>query len=365
MPDLITPTLAPVPTVPTVPIPTAQSVYGAPNLIQTATAPVQAPNPILNDYNAFINTPEMIAARTGVSTIQQQINSERAGLRNTTTGLEYQNDQALGTTGASINLIGRQVGRASELSSNRQAALGEQYSAASAYLQGLESTQREKFGIVQAEKQRIQSLIAQTGNKAGIKTTDSFEIATEKAYNWNKKEQKKAEKKSKEETDKKEKDQLKTLVAKLGGSTNTKKGGSLSAKELKKEYERLSGNEYKKASSRDDQAWNMKVASFNKSMAGGNNGSKISTLLTKAAGMTSGGADWAKKNASLYGLKESDVTPYLQGNWGDGFREEPRKPISKPHIPKGAPVNEGGEVWQYYEDGQRTNIKTGVTQIWE
>lgn len=326
--QIVTP---PTPTIAPVPVPTAQSVYSAPNITQAATSPVAPVNAAVEEYNAYMNTPELTAARTSVSDLQTAINSERAGLRNTTTGLEYQNDNALGTTGASMNLIGRQVGRANELSSNRQAALGDQFSAATAYLQGLENTRKEQYNVYTQEKQRIQSLIAQTGNQAGISPTDTFEVATEKAYKWQQDQEKKAEKKAKEaqkkadkkaqeKADEASKKELKNLISKLGGSTKTKKGGTLDLKGLEKEYNRLSGEEYKKSQAKSGTA------------TAKEKGSAITSLLTKAANLSSGGETWAKKNAALYGLKESDVTPYLTGNWGDGYRETPAGPTAPKKI---------------------------------
>lgn len=305
------PTLAPVPVVPP---PTAQTVYGAQNIAQAATNPVTPVNPALEEYNAFLNTPELSSARSEVGRIQQAINAEKQGLRNTTTGFEYQNDKALGTTGASMNLIGRQVGRATELSSNRQAALGEQLQAANSYLQGIENTRREQYNVYTQEKQRIQALIAQTGNKAGIKPTDTYEMAIEKAYKWEKKEQKKADKKTKEQKDDDEKKALKREIAKMGGKTTNTKGGSLKLKDLEKEYNRLSGEAYKKSQIKTGGGTSEKSKN-----------AAITSLLTKAANLSDGGEAWAKKNAALYGLKESDLTPYLQGNWGDGYRSEPVK----------------------------------------
>lgn len=326
--QIVTP---PAPTIAPVPVPTATSVYSAPNITQAATAPVAAPNPVLDEYNAYVNTPEVLAARGEVTRLQQAINAEKAGLRNTTTGLEYQNDQALGTTGASINLIGRQVGRASDLSSNRQAALGEQFGAASAYLSGLENTAREKFNIVREEKQKIQSLIAQTGNQAGISPTDTFEVATEKAYKWQESQKKKAEKKAKEEAEKSEKDALKSAIAKLGGSTKTKKGGSLNTKELKKEYERLTGESYKKEQSRSDQEWSMKVAKFNKDMASGTGDDKeyekklaqLNTDVDKwKKEMKAGDSNWADAFSSIqrtYGLDANDIDALLGLDYRDKY----------------------------------------------
>lgn len=258
----------PVPTVANVPAPTPQSVYSSSNIAQTAVQPVQAVNPALEDYNAYMNSPEMIEARNNVANITNQINSEKAGLRNTTTGLEYQNEGALGSTGASINLIGTQVGRASQLSSNRQAALGEQLQGAVAFANALETTKRDQYNIIQGEKDKIQSLIAQTGGQAGITKSDTFETATQKAWEWEKKEKKKIEDKAKKDSESEEKKTLQTQIKSMGGSTKTKNGGTMNLKQLKAEWERLSGEKYKKDESRSDEEWKMKVATFNKSMSG-------------------------------------------------------------------------------------------------
>jgi hypothetical protein len=266
-----TPTLAPVAP------PTASSVYSAENIAQTATTPVSAPNPALDEYNAYMNTPEMIAARAKTAELQQAINAEKQGLRNTTTGLQYQNTGALGTTGASINLVGTQVGRASDLASNRLAGLGENLTAQQTLLNSLEATQKEKYNIIQAEKSKLQSLIAQTGGQAGITTSDTYETAVQKAYQWEQNEKKKLEKEADKKAEDERKKSLKSEIAKLGGSTKNKKGGSLDLKGLEKEYERLTGEQYKKQSSREEQEWNMKIATFNKSMSGGGSASDIKT----------------------------------------------------------------------------------------
>ena len=338
--QIVTP---PTPTVAPIPAPTASTVYSAPNIVQAATSPALPVNQAVEEYNAYMNTPELTAARNSVSELQKAINSERAGLRNTTTGLEYQNDNALGTTGASMNLIGRQVGRANELSSNRQAALGDQFSAATAYLQGLENTRKEQYQVYTQEKQRIQELIAQTGNKAGISPTDTYEVAVEKAYKWQEDEKKKEEKKAEEAKKDAYKESLKKELRAMGKSTK----GSI--KDLEKKLKKENKEAYEKTKSRSDKEWDMKVASFNKSMNDTDKkGTKITALLTKAANMSSGGEAWAKKNAALYGLKESDVTPYLTGNWGDGYRDTP-----KSVAPKKIGVDSNGEDIFVDSDGNR------------
>lgn len=330
IPPVITP-VAPVPTLAPVPVPTATSVYSAPNITQAATNPVAPVNAAVEEYNAFLNTPELTSARTEVSRLQQAINAEKAGLRNTTTGLEYQNDGALGTTGASMNLIGRQVGRASDLASNRIAGLGEQFNAAQAFAQGLENTRKEQFNVYTQEKQRIQSLIAQTGNQAGISPTDSFEVATEKAFKWEQKEKKKAEKKAKEASDKAEKDALKSAIAKVGGSTKNAKGGSLSTSELKKQYEKLTGDAYKKEQSRSDQEWSMKVAKFNKDMSpSGVDDNEYEKKLTQLnsdvdkwkLSMKDDKASWADAFSSIqrtYGLDANDIDALLGLDYRDKY----------------------------------------------
>lgn len=326
--QIVTP---PAPTIAPVPVPTATSVYSAPNITQAATNPVAPVNAAVEEYNAYMNTPELTTARNSVSQLQQAINSEKAGLRNTTTGLEYQNESALGTTGASINLIGRQVGRANELSSNRQSALGDQFSAATAYLQGLENTRKEQYSVYTQEKQRIQSLIAQTGNQAGILPTDTFEVATEKAFKWEKDQKKKAEKKAKEASDKAEKDALKSAIAKVGGSTKNAKGGSLSTSELKKQYEKLTGDAYKKEQSRSDQEWSMKVAKFNKDMLpSGVDDKEYEKKLTQLnsdvdkwkLSMKDDKASWADAFSSIqrtYGLDANDIDALLGLDYRDKY----------------------------------------------
>lgn len=312
-------TTPPVPTLAPVPVPTAQTVYSAPNITQTATNPVKAVNPVLEEYNQYMNSPELLAAKAKLTATQQALNAEKAGLRSTTTGLEYQNDQALGTTGASVNLIGRQVGRASELSTNRQSALADTYNSDLAYVQGLEKTANDQYNIISQEKDKIRSLIAQTGNQAGIKTTDTFEQATDKAYKWQKKEEKKASEKAKEVTKEAEKKDLKKLVISVGGSTKNKKGGSLSSKELQKEYERISGESYKKQQSRSDQEWAMKVAQYNKSMSGGST-TKLDSLLEKAASMGSGGREWAESVAKQYGVDPAQIKAVTkQDGWESAY----------------------------------------------
>lgn len=236
----------PTPTVintPTVAVPTVADVYSTANIAQTATAPVQAPVSAGQElYNQFLNTPDIQAAKANVSAIQQQINQANQAFRNQKTALEYQNENAMGTTGASANLIGRQIGRASDLTSNTLAGLGENLQAQQAYLESLTSEASNRYNIAQRERDQIQELITATKGKANITYTDSYESALQKAAKYEedvrKEEEKKLEEKAKEERKRAEKDDLKKTLKSLGLSTS-----GLSRKEMEKKLEKYMKSE--------------------------------------------------------------------------------------------------------------------------
>lgn len=236
----------PIPTAintPTVAVPTVSDVYSTANIAQTATAPVQAPVSAGQElYDQFLNTPDIQAARANVSAIQQQINQANQDLRNQKTALEYQNEGAMGTTGASANLIGRQIGRASDLASNTLAGLGENLQAQQAYLESLTSEASNRYNIAQRERNQIQDLIRQTSGKANILYTDSYETALQKAAKYEedvrKEEEKKLEEKAKEERKRAEKEDLKKTLKSLGLSTS-----GLSRKEMEKKLKKYMKSE--------------------------------------------------------------------------------------------------------------------------
>lgn len=211
--------------VPRISPPTAQTVYSAPNITQAITAPVKAPN--LNDpyglYDSFMSTPEILAAQQQVAQGQQAINQAQGALRTTTRALEGQNIGAMGGTGASVNLIGRQVGRARQLTADELAGLGEAQQAAIANLATLRETGAQRYQIAQQERAQLQDLIRQTGGKAGISFTDSYESALQKADKYQKEV-------AKQEAKDKKKEALKTALLEAGLKT---KG---STKELEKRY---------------------------------------------------------------------------------------------------------------------------------
>jgi hypothetical protein len=60
---------------------------------------------------------------------------------------------------------------------------------AEANMRALEQRQMQRFGIAQQEQDQLKQLILQTGGKAGIKLTDSFADASEKAGKYQEKKQ--------------------------------------------------------------------------------------------------------------------------------------------------------------------------------
>ncbi|KKQ79264.1 MAG: hypothetical protein UT03_C0064G0007, partial [Candidatus Moranbacteria bacterium GW2011_GWD2_38_7] len=202
-----------------VPRPTAQTVYSAANIDQATSAPVAAPN--LSDpygiYDQFMNSADIKAARAKVAEGQGLINNSNHALRTTTRALENQNENAMGGTGASVNLIGRQVGRARQLTADELAGLGETQNANLSYLNSLQADAQNRYGIAQQERSQLQDLIRQTGGKAGISFTDSFESALQKADKY-------STEKAKEDKKDAYKDALKTKLVELGLKTkgNTK-----------------------------------------------------------------------------------------------------------------------------------------------
>lgn len=220
------------PSVINVATPTVADVYSTSNIAQATTAPVQAPLSAGQElYNQFLNTPDIQAAKSNVSAIQKQINEANQAFRNAKTGFEYQNEGAMGTTGASANLIGRQIGRASDLTANQVAALSENLAAQQAYLQGLTSEAQDRYNIAQQERNQIQDLITATKGKANITYTDSYEDALQKAAKYE-------EKVLKEEKKQAEKDELKKTAKSLGIKTS-----GLSRKEIEKKLNKYMKSE--------------------------------------------------------------------------------------------------------------------------
>ena len=256
--NLAQPVAAPVyatPSVVSVPAPQPSQVYSAANIAQAATSPVARPD--LSDpfgvRDFYMNSPEIQAARAEAQRIQEAINASRQGLRTTTTALQNQNEQAMGGTGASINLIGRQVGRARELTSNELAALSENQLAAQSYLDTLLQEGQAKYAIAEQQRAQIQELIAQTGGKAGISYADTFETAIKKATKYQEEQAKEAEKKA-------YKDSLKAQLQALGKNTR-----GLSTKELEKKLRKA----FKSKQAYEEEIKQLELAAKRKALSGG------------------------------------------------------------------------------------------------
>ena len=238
--------------------PTAATVYSEPNITQAVTAPVTAPN--LSDpyglYDSFMNSAEIKAAKAKVAEGQGLINQSNQALRTTTTALENQNENAMGGTGASVNLIGRQVGRARTLTANELAALGENQNANIAYLSSIKEDAANKYSIAQNERAQLQELIRSTGGKAGISYTDSFESALQKATGYAEDQKKDAEKSA-------FKDALRSLGLKTSGSY----------KELEKRLRKANKAAVSDAKRNADLQYQTALAQFNKLKQTNSNGS--------------------------------------------------------------------------------------------
>lgn len=200
----------------------ATQVYSAPNIAQTTTAPVAAPN--LSDpfglYNYYMNTPDITAAKESAKTAQAQL------LERTKAAREQQ--QALGQNLQSTNRIRGNQQNAQQLATNDIQALNEAYTLAASNVDALTSTAKEKLAIAEQSRNEIKSLIAQTGGKAGISYADTYESAVAKADSYIKKQEKEAKKEA-------YKDSLKQTALQLGIKTAGKNTKELE-KSLKKYY---------------------------------------------------------------------------------------------------------------------------------
>lgn len=296
MPDPVykTPTVVTT-TTPTVSV-TPDTVYSADNVAQTLTNPAAKPD--LSDpfgtYSFYMNSPEIQAAKAQAQSVMEAINASRQGLRTTTTALQNQNENAQGGTGASINLIGRQVGRARELTSNELSALSENQMAAQSYLDTLTQDATAKYNIAESQRAQVQDLIRQTGGKAGISYADTYESAVKKADTYMVKQEKEAKKEA-------YKDSLKQTALQLGIKTNGKSTKELE-KSLKKYYK--SEKEYNdKIKSLDLQAKKQAIVKAGSATAPG----ASSELSAVAKALKENNNDWGA-TANYLASKGYDVS---------------------------------------------------------
>lgn len=299
---------------PNVPTVTPQQAYSPANVAQTLTSPVAKPD--LSDPFAtrdfYMNSPEIKAAKAQAQSVMEAINASRQGLRTTTTALQNQNEQAQGGTGASINLIGRQVGKARELTSNELSALSENQMAAQSYLDTLTQDANANYAIAESQRAQVQDLIRQTGGKAKITYADTYESAVKKADSYMKKQEKEAKESA-------YKDSLKQTALQLGIKTTGKNTKELE-KSLKKYYK--SDREY------NEKVKALELQAKQKALSGGGSGSTtavtaLNSLLEKAAQMPSGGREWAASVAKTYGVNPADVaSATAQNGWEGAYRTQ-------------------------------------------
>lgn len=307
-----------------VPTPTATDVYSADNVQQAVTQPVTRPD--LADpfglYEQYMKAPEITEAQRNVAETQAAINASQQALRSTTRALENQNQGAMGTTGASVNLIGRQVGRARQLTGDELAGLGENLQAQTAYLNTLQTDAQNRYQIANQERAQLQDLIRATSGKAGIKYSDSYEDALQKADKYERKLQKEAEKKAEEAKASAYKDSLKAQLRAMGSNYK-----GLSTNELERKLAKKNKRALEEAKQRSEAEWNMKVAQFNKSMSGGGSSTPLKTSYTNTEQnrmieeALAGGENWDDIKQTFMGLgipvdEGSNMDDYLKRKFG-------------------------------------------------
>lgn len=220
------------------------NVYSSSNIANAVANTASKPDfsDPLKLYDYYMNTGDISNTRTEVKTLQDQINNLNATLRNT---LNVYKNKTMG-----MNAIRGAQQAASDTAALPLQALGEQLSAKQAYLSTLTTEATNKFNIAKEERANISSLIASTGGKAGIKWTDTFESAVQKAEKY-------AEKKKKDD----EKDLFKSELRKLGLST---KGNY---KDLEKRLTKAYKEAGKSSSLKDSLALKQTQANYDKTMA--------------------------------------------------------------------------------------------------
>ena len=327
----------PTPTVVATPPPTASTVYSAPNIQNAVTTPTPAPD--LSDpyglYDQFLKTPEITTAQNQLAQTQQAINASQQGLRTTTRALEGQNVQAQGGTGASINLIGRQVGRARQLTGDELAGLGENLQGQQAYLSSLTADAQNRYGIAQQERAQLQDLIRQTGGKAGITYTDSYEQALTKSTKYEEQQQERA--------------QLQDIIRQTGGQAGITykdsyeqaltKATKYEEQQQKKEEEKMAEKE-KEARER---AYKDSIKAQLRAMGSSTNGSinELERKLKKK--IKASGASEREMDQLNLALKRKELNkPYYKPDGEDSFKSTYSAPEQRRMINQALA---GGEDW--------------------
>jgi len=228
------------------------AVYSASNINQASTSPVAPPN--LGDpmglYDYYLNSGDIQGAQQSLKTINEQYNKARATSRAQQTAIEN-------IPRESMSFIGTAQQRAGTLANQQLQALSESKMAQQSYIDTLQSKARDKFNIANQQRAQLQDLIAQTGGRAGISYTDTYEQAVKKADKYQ-------EKKTKEEAEKAKKDAYKQSLKDTYTQLKGYAPKAMSTSELEKKVKKLSKGAVEEAKKLADLEYQIKLKALNK-----------------------------------------------------------------------------------------------------
>jgi hypothetical protein len=311
------------------PVITPQQVYSADNIASASTpVAIDYTDPYkLRDY--FLNTPDLVASRNAVAEANKNLIAVKQ------TGRAQQ--QAIQENPMAMNVIRGTQAVAGQQSSLREQAAAESLLGAQSVYDTFANEANARYNIAQGERAKLQDLILQTGGKAGISYTDDFNTALAKATSYTEKKTKEAEEKAKKEAESQYKKKLQATAMELGIGTKTKKGGTMSVKDLEKAI-----SASKKADKgMQDELNRLKLQAERKSLAGSGktDSGSLTTLLKTAAQYSSGGREWATSVASLYGVSPEAVKQATSMNgWEEAYRTPEKKTSQYVTAPDGTVV---------------------------
>lgn len=275
---------------------TPRDVYSADNIAYASSnqpAPDYSDPFKLRDY--YLNTPDVLAARNNLTAVNAELIKAQQTAR--------AQQQAIQDNPMAMNVIrGNQATAGAQANLTLQ-ALAENKLAAQSAVDALTNEANAKYQIAQEERGKLQNLITQTGGKAGISYTDTFEQALSKATNYQEKQAKEAEEKAKKEAEGAYKKQLQATAIELGIGTKTKKGGTMSVKDLEKAISKSK----KLDKDKQDELNNLKLQAERVSIAN-------TKSLISERGKKTGSLDYSTDNKTIATLVEQ---AYNAGeDWG-------------------------------------------------
>ena len=330
----------PAPVVTNIPVPTPEQIYSASNIQQAATNPVSAPD-LSNAsaiYDYYLNGSDVTTARTTAEADAKALADAKATARNRQLAIE-------GNGLESMSYITGAQSRASQLDTATVNALADAAAVSSAFYASAKQTASDKANVALSQRSELVSLITQNPG-AKISFNDTIESATGKI----KKYQDKVAKDNEEKADEEYKKNLKATLIQMGISNKTAKGGTMSVKSMEKAL----AAEYKTKSDFEKKLNSLKLRSAVKDLNDASL-SKLDSLLTQAAKMSSGGREWAVSAAKKYGVSPDDVKSATAAN---GWESDYRKSDTGNQA---TAVKQIGD-WVYFSDGTRENQSTGEVQ---